>query len=133
MKKRSFKILSFIMALIMALSFGTATFAETDDTSDNEIIYRFDVIGSTSTSLTISGITAQCSATLGAKYSTTLKIKMELQKKSSGTYSTVKTWTKTDSGTLTAISGSKVINPLSTYRLKVTFTAGSETHVTYKY
>ena len=33
----------------------------------------------------------------------------------------------------TSLSGSKVINPLSTYRLKVTYTAGSETYVAYKY
>ena len=133
MKKRSFKILSFIMALIMALSFGTATFAETDDVSDNEPGYRFSTIASTATSFTISGLTAECCAILTAKYSTTLKIKMELQKKSSGTYSTVKTWNKSATGVSTGVEGTKIINPLSTYRLKVTYTAGSETYVAYKY
>ena len=133
MKKYSFKILSVIMAILMALSIGTVAFAETDDSSDNEIVNRFDVILSTATSLTISGLTAECSAKITAKYSTTLKIKMELQKLSSGSYSTVKTWNKSVTGISTSLAGSKIINPLSTYRLKVTYTAGSETHITYKY
>ena len=132
MKKTSFKILSVILALLMALSIGTAAFAEPDDSSDIENT-RFSVINSTATTFSISGLTANCSGQLTAKYSTSLKIKMELQKLSSGSYSTVKTWNKSVTGISTGISGSKVINPLSTYRLKVTYTAGSETHVTYKY
>lgn len=132
MKKTSFKILSVILALLMALSIGTTAFAETDDSSDTENT-RFSVINSTATLLDIHGITADCSAQLTAKYSTSLHIKMELQKKSNGSYSTVKTWTKSATGIGTTLDGSKVINPLSTYRLKVTYTAGSETHVTYKY
>ena len=132
MKKYSFKILSVIMALLMALSVVTVAFAETDDSSDTENT-RFSVINSTATSLTISGLTAECSAQITAKYSTTLKIKMELQKLSSGSYSTVKTWNKSVTGIATSLAGSKIINPLSTYRLKVTYTAGSETYVAYKY
>ena len=133
MNKTSFKILSVVLALLMAFSFGTAAFAESDDSADNEINNRFDVILSTATTFTISGLTAECGAQMTAKYSTSLKIKMELQKKSSGTYSTVKTWNKTSTGVVIGVEGSKIINPLSTYRLKVTYTAGSETHVTYKY
>ena len=133
MKKNLIKIFSVIMALVMALSAGTVAFADTDDSSDTEIVYRFSVIGTNSANFTISGITASCSARLTAQYSTSLKITMDLQKKSSGTYSTVKTWTKSANGTATGLSGSKTINPLSTYRLKVTFKAGNETFVTYKY
>jgi len=133
MKKTSFKILSVILALLMALSIGTAAFAETDDSADIETNNRFSVILSTATTLNISGLTANCAAQMTAKYSTSLKIKMELQKQSSGSYSTVKTWSKSATGIGISLEGSKVINPLSTYRLKVTYTAGSETHVTYKY
>ena len=133
MKKTSFKILSVILALLMALSIGTIAFAETDDSSENETNYRFSTIGSTATSFHISGLTANCAAQMTAKYSTSLKIKMELQKKSSGSYSTVKTWSKSATGIGISLEGSKIINPLSTYRLKVTYTAGSETYVAYKY
>ena len=133
MKKYSFKILSVIMAMLMALSFGSVALAESNDTTDGEIDYRFSTIGSTALGFDINGLTAECNAKLTAQYSTSLKIKMELQKKSNGSYSTIKTWTKSVTGISTTLAGSKIINPLSTYRLKATFTAGSETHVMYKY
>ena len=132
-KKCSIKAISVLMALLMVLSVGTVAFAEPDDSADTEIVYRYSTIGSTSTTLTISGITASCGASLSAKYSTSLYIKMELQKYNGNAYSTIKTWTKSYNGTGTAISGSKTINPSNSYRLKVTFTAGSETIVRYKY
>lgn len=133
LKKYTVKTISVIMAALMVLSVGTVAFAEPDASADTEIVYRYTTIGSTAVSLTISGVTAECSSMLSAKYSTNLKIKMELQKKSGEFYSTVKTWTKSATGTGTTLAGSKTINPLSTYRLKVTFTAGSETIVVYKY
>ena len=68
---------------------------------------------------------------------TSVKIKMELQKLSSGTYSTVETWEQTFSGNEGIMEESKVTNPFSTYRLKATFTAysgsQSETKVVYAY
>ncbi len=133
MKKKLIKIMSIIMAMLIALSASTVAFAETDDSSDSEIELRYSTIGSTSIIFDISGLTASFSTKLSAKYSTSLYIKAELQKKSSGSYSTVKTWTKSYTGTGTTLSGSKVINPLSTYRLKVTFKADNETIVRYKY
>ncbi len=133
MKKKLIKIMSIIMAMLIALSASTVAFAETDDSTDTEIVYRYTTIGTNTARLSISGITASCSASLTAKYATSLYIKMELQKKSSGTYSTVKTWTKSANSTGTAVTGSRTINPLSTYRLKVTFKADNETVVTYKY
>lgn len=133
MKKHLIRLVSLVMALLMTFSVSTVAFAEADDSTDNEIVYRYSTISSTSIDFTISGITAECAATLGAQYSTSLKIKMELQKKSGDSYSTVKTWSKSKTGTATSLSGTKVINPLSTYRLKVTYTAGSETVVRYKY
>lgn len=132
MKKKLIKIMSIIMAMLIALSASTVAFAETDDSSDSEIELRYSTIGSTGVSLTINGLTAECSSKITAKYSTSLKIKMELQKKSSGSYSTVKTWSKSATGVTTTLAGSKLINPLRTYRLKVTFTAGSETITVYK-
>ena len=132
MKKNLIKILSVFMAILMALSASTVALAESDDSSDNETGYRFSTIGSAAVAFDISGLKATCSSKLSAKYSTSLYIKMELQKKSSGTYSTIKTWTRSTTGTITILEGTKTINPLSTYRLKVTFKAGNETFVTYK-
>ena len=73
------------------------------------------------------------SATLKAKNSVPLKIKMELQKEKSKGYETVETWTSSKTETVLGMSESRNINVLCNYRLKVTFTAGKETEVVYKY
>lgn len=83
--------------------------------------------------ISISGITAKCSASLKSSYSTSLKIKMEIQKKKSSGYETVETWTSSKTGVLLSMSESRAINLLSDYRLKVTFTAGGETKIDYAY
>ena len=58
---------------------------------------------------------------------------MELQKVKSGTYTTIETWSTSETGTTITITETRLINVLATYRLKVTFTAGSETIVRYAY
>lgn len=72
---------------------------------------------------------------VGKSTVTSVKIKMELQKLSSGSYSTVETWEQTFTGRSGAMEESKITNPLSTYRLKATFTAysgsASETKILY--
>lgn len=66
---------------------------------------------------------------------TSVKIKMELQKLTSGSYSTIETWEQTFSGKYGSMEKTKATNPFSTYRLKATFTAycgsASETIVCY--
>ena len=62
-----------------------------------------------------------------------LSIKMEIQKKKSSGYETLKTWTGSKTGTYLTMSESRNINLFSDYRLKVTFTAGSEAETTYAY
>ncbi len=58
---------------------------------------------------------------------------MELQKKKSGTYETIKTWSASKTGTYLSVAEKRTINLLSDYRLKTTFTAGTETRVAYAY
>lgn len=81
----------------------------------------------------ISGIKATCSAKLVTNKSAALKIKMELQKKKSDGYETVETWTGSKSGTSLTMTETRNINRLCKYRLKITFIAGSEKEVAYKY
>lgn len=101
---------------------------------EDEISTMAAVIDSYSLGLTISGITAKCTSRLASSYSTTLRITMELQKKnSSGGYDNVQTWTDSTYGVLLTMSESRAINVLSDYRLKVTFTAGTESRVAYDY
>ena len=134
MKKRLTKILSVILAVVAVFSFHSVAFAEEETTPETEIIIEeYTTIGGTSSGITISGVTATCAASLTAKKSTSLKIKMELQKKKSGSYETIKTWTATKTGTTLVTEQKKTINVLSTYRLKTTFTAGSESTTVYTY
>ena len=83
--------------------------------------------------ISIRGITATCSAELKSNSSLRLTIKMELQKKKSGVYETIKTWSAGKTGTALSVSEKRAINLLSDYRLKTTFTAGSENKVAYAY
>ena len=130
MKKYFVKLLAVLMVIIAVLSACSVAFAgeENDEPGD-----RYSVIGVVSGSLTIRGLTATCTGRVSAQYSTTLKITLELQKKKSGTYTTIKTWTSSTTSTSHLLQGQRTINPLSTYRLKATFKAGSESTTKYIY
>lgn len=84
-------------------------------------------------SLYISGIKASCKASVQTSKSMKLSIKMELQKEKSSGYETVATWSDSKTGTYLAMSETRNINVLSSYRLKITFNAGGETEVVYRY
>lgn len=62
-----------------------------------------------------------------------LSIKMEIQKKKSAGYETLKTRTSSKTGTYLTMSENRNINIFSDYRLKVTFIADSKTETTYAY
>ena len=133
MIKKTTSVLLVLTMTLLILCIGFTSFAnETSTTITDEPILRYKVISNLSSGLHISGVTAICSADITAMYSTNLSITMELQKLSSGSYSTIKTWSKTNPNTTSLeIVESRLINVLSTYRLKTTFTAGTETVVVY--
>lgn len=134
MKKSIFKALAVLLALIFAFSACSVAFAEDLDTPvDEEIIERYAIISSYAAAINISGITATCSCNIRSLSSTTLKLGMTLQKKTSSGYTNVQNWTANKTGTALSLSKTKTINPLSTYRLKVTVTAGSESVTVYRY
>lgn len=128
------KVISFLLAMLCLCSstvFGQAKVAQA--AMPETAVPYFTTISSTTHSINISGIKATCTATVRSQKSTTLKLKMELQKKKSGVYSTVKTWEHSKTGTSLSASESRNINILYDYRLKTTFTAGSESTVSYAY
>lgn len=126
------KILCVAMCLIMCGS--TAAMALTVDSPDTKIVEpAYENISANSCSLKISGVNSVSSAVLHAKGSMYLHIKMELQKKKSGIYQTIETWTASRTGMVLTMEEERLINVLASYRLKVTFTAGSETVVYYDY
>ena len=127
------KSLSVVLIFTMLFSvFVINTSANTVE-EENTIMPRFSTIDAVSTSFTISGLNSTSAVILSAKYSTSLYIKVELQKEKSTGYETIETWTKSGSGTVISLEEDRLINIFSDYRIKVTCTAGSETHVTYDY
>ena len=128
------RCLSALLTVIFVLSIPLFSFAgESDNYVEEEVIERYVNISATSASISISGLTASCYAGMHSKASMSLSIKMELQKLSSGSYSTIQTWSTSKTGTAISLTKSKVINPLSTYRLKVIFNAGGEKITVYRY
>ncbi len=127
------KSISIILVLTMLFSiFAISSFAETTD-EENVIMPRFTTISAVTTVFTISGINSTSSVSVSAKYSTSLYIKIELQKEKSSGYETIETWTKSGTGTVLLLEETRLINIFADYRIKVTCKAGSETHVTYDY
>lgn len=132
-KKKSIINNIFVFFMILLFTFSNINVVNAAVKNEHEISPQYVTIGDNISSIKISGITAKCTATLTSNTSTKLAIKMELQKNKSGTYSTVETWTASKTGTTLGLTKSRNINILYDYRLKVTFTAGSETIVNYKY
>ena len=122
-----------LMLISLLMIFSSAFVSNAAVNNDNTISPYYLNISNRLVNLSISGIKANCSATVQSKKSVALKIKMELQKEKSSGYETVETWTSSKTGTILAMSESRNINILCNYRLKVTFTAGSETEIVYKY
>lgn len=126
------KVLAIFFSALMIFSCTTVvSYAQT--TAYETVSPYFVNISSANAGLTISGVKATCTASLKPKSSMKLTIKMELQKEKSSGYETVETWSTSTTGTYLAISESRLINVLCDYRLKVTYTAGSETQVVYRY
>lgn len=134
MRSRSVKLKQFALIILSVLMiFGSTMISNAAVINDDGISPYYANIYSCSANLAISGIKAECKADIKANKSVNLKIKMELQKKKSSGYETVETWTSSKTGTILAMSKSRNINVLYKYRLKVTFTAGTEKEIIYKY
>ena len=126
------KSLSVVLIFTMLFSvFAINSSANTNE--ENTIMPRFSTIDAVTTIFSISGLNSTSSVSLSAKYSTSLYIKIELQKEKSTGYETIETWEKSGTGTVLALEEDRLINIFSNYRIKVTCTAGSETHVKYDY
>lgn len=135
MKKNILKVLALALVVMTVFLTCACAFATDTDTPVDEIEpTRYSTIGSAVLTFNISGVTANGAAGLTAQRNTSLQIVMTLQKKNSnGTWSNVKTWSKSGSGHSLNLAVSRVINVFSTYRMKGTFTAGGETTTIYRY
>jgi len=132
---RQFKhFISVFLVITMLFSFAVVSFANDPESIDSDNTgVRYSIIQYATASIIINGSSAKCSASLTAKTSTSLKIVMVLQKNTINGYTNLTTWSKTGTGTSLTLSKTANIVTSSTYRLKVTFTAGSESVTVYKY
>ena len=128
--KKSVSIL-LILAMLFSSFAIISSAAMVED--DYGVMPCFTTIQSVTTSFTISGLNSTSSVVLASKVSTSLYIKIELQKEKSSGYETIETWTKSGTGTALGLEETRLINVFSDYRIKVTCKAGSETHTTYDY
>ena len=134
MTKKAKTVLSLILAIILLAQLAPFALAADPETPVNDpVIEEYVNISSCNCSCYISGITLYASASLIAKSSMSLKIKIEVQKLKSGAYETVETWNASKTGTSLSLDNHRTINVFSTYRIKVTFTAGGEITTSYSY
>lgn len=128
------KILAVILTLAMLITLSCIGFAEDDPFSkEAEPGTRYTYIDRTDASFTISGLNSTSYGYIKAKQTCALSITLELQKLKSGVYETIATWSDSATGTSLSLTKTRLINVFATYRLKATFTAGSETVVKYAY
>lgn len=121
MKKFLCMLLSVLfITAVMAPMLYMAVGEESSDSPEDQM--RYTLTSSITASLSISGGTAQVAGRVGAKYSGAYcSIKVTLQKKNSnGTWSAVKSWTK--SGTSSTSAGGSVSVSSGSYRTCVTAT-----------
>lgn len=133
MVKTMKKTVSIILILTMLFSTFAITSSAAVVNDGNDVMPYFTTINSVSTSFVISGLNSTSTVSLKAKTSTSLSIKIELQKEKSSGYETIETWTKSGTGYSLALEETRLINVFSNYRIKVTCTAGSESHIKYDY
>lgn len=128
--KKGISLVLIITILCSVFAFSTSA-AEVEE--ETVVQPRWSTISAVSTSFTISGLNSTSSVILSAQYSTSLYIRIELQKEKSTGYETIETWTKSGTGYALSLEETRLINIFADYRIKVTCTAGGETHVTYDY
>ncbi len=131
------KVISLLLVIVLVMSSFSGMLissAVEGNNSENEIMPLWTSINSYTAGMEISGLKANFSTSLTAEYATNLKIVVQLQKETSTGYEDVETWTATKtSSVFVGLSDSKIINPFSDYRIRVTFTADQESIVVFKY
>ncbi|MBR4767092.1 MAG: hypothetical protein IK085_10075 [Clostridia bacterium] len=136
MKRTIKSVFAIVLAVLLVISsFSVLAIAKNDcEKSGMRLTYIQSYRGSINKGLLSTTVSAEIS---GKSNVTKVKIKMELQKLTSGNYSTIETWEQTFNSNEGSMSESRTTNPLSTYRLKATVTAysgsNSESQTFYEY
>ena len=111
------KVLKRIFCVVMCLLMcGSMAAIALEVDSPEPVEPRYSNISNHGCALVISGVNSTSSAFMHAKKSMSIE-----------------TWNSSKTGTYLTMEEDRLINVLADYRLKVTFTAGSETVVSYAY
>lgn len=122
MRIKVIAIVSLVMAYVILISTFSGYGFNSFDTSSEKMTYIDSYSGEIDHGVLTTKVRAKI---IGKSSVTSVKIKMELQKLTSGNYSTIETWEQTVNSSVGSMEESKITNPLSTYRLKATVTAYS--------
>lgn len=113
------RFVALMLAIVLIVVFSISAYA-----ADSKLKY----IQTASASINVGTLSAKVKTNVvGISSVTKIKIKMELQKESSGVYSTVKTWENTYNSNSASMEESKLISLTGNYRLKSTITAYTST------
>lgn len=127
------KSISLVLILTMLISLFAITPCAAVVEDEYGVMPCWTAISAVTTVFTISGINSTSSVSITSQYSTSLYIKIELQKEKSTGYETIETWEKSGTGTMLGLEKTRLINVFSNYRIKVTAKADGETFTTYDY
>ena len=131
------KLLSMLLAallFVIMMAPGFCLAAEDDSFDSPGEPTRYDLTSSISASISASGHTIKAAGRVSAQYaSASCTVRVKLQKKVNGSWTTVKTWT--GSGTLSASAGGSYTATSGSYRtcVNATVTYNGQTEYTHKY
>lgn len=131
--KTSFIQIMTILLSVTAILTSGLILVNAANITDDEISPQYVTINNCMAHIEISGLKANCYASVSSDYSTSLSIVIELQKEKSNGYETIETWSASAQNDYLAMEKSRYINRLNNYRIKVTIKADRETTVLYKY
>lgn len=131
--KTSFIQIMTILLSVTAILTSGLILVNAANITDDEISPQYVTINNCMAHIEISGLKANCYASVSSDYSTSLSIVIELQKEKSNGYETIETWSSSAQNDYLAMEKSRYINRLNNYRIKVTIKADRETTVLYKY
>lgn len=119
MNKTKMKVM-FTFLLVVVLLGASISFASTKDVRPSSVdLMRFTNIISFTCSIDVtSSGTANCYSSIRASSADKVKIVMYLQQNVSGTWKSIKSWSRTDPGTSMYLDGSYSVNTSNSFRVK---------------
>lgn len=109
----------FLIVMLLLILQSVNFYASEDDTRDDDVILRYEYVSYINSTLKIISKTATCKSIItGRSGVTKIIVTQKLQKKVSGEWTNVKTWSKTANTSATSFTNSKSSLSSGTYRTR---------------